>query len=218
MTENIQDLPVQEQKSNDKDYNFAQMRNQLAQERAAKQAAEARVSELERMTQNSRNYQEEDDDSEPYVDHKKLNKKFSSFEKEMEKKIDAMAEQKTRAALSQERQSNWLKQNPDFQEVMGHAEKLANSDPELAETILSMPEGFERQKLVYKSIKAMGFHKPPVVQSSIQDKIDANRRSPFYQPTGSPSGPYDSQGDFSPAGQKSAYLKMKELQSKLRLG
>ncbi len=217
MTENIQDSNVQEQKSNDKDYNFAQVRNQLAQERAARQQAEARMAEMERMQHSNRQSNDEDDESEPYVDHKRLNRKFSNFEKEMEKKIDAMAEQKTRAALTQERQNNWLKQNSDFHEVMGHAEKLANFDPELAETILSMPDGFDRQKLVYKSIKAMGFNKPPVAQSSIQDRIDANRRSPFYQPTGSPSAPYQSSGDFSQTGQKNAYDKMKELQRKLSL-
>jgi hypothetical protein len=99
---------------------------------------------------------------------------------------------------------------------MQHAEKFAQKDPELAETILNMPDSFERQKLVYKSIKALGVHKPEVQAPSIQDKIDANRRSPYYQPSGPGSAPYQSQGDFSPAGQKNAYAKMKELQNRLR--
>ena len=80
-----------------------------------------------------------------------------------------------------------------------------------------MPEGFERQKLVYKNIKALGVHKPEQKQPSIQDKVDANKRSPFYQPNGVGSAPYSSVGDFSAGGQKNAYEKMQQLKSKLRI-
>jgi hypothetical protein len=120
-------------------------------------------------------------------------------------------------ALQNERKTNWLKNNPDFHEVLSHAEKLALKDPELAESLLEMPEGFERQKLVYKTIKSQGLHKPEVKPSSIQDKIDSNRRGAFYQPTGVGSAPYSSQGDFSQGGQKQAYEKMQELKSRLRI-
>ena len=55
-------------------------------------------------------------------------------------------------------------------------------------------------------------------EPSIQDKIDANRRSPFYQPSGIGSAPYAGpDGDFSAAGQKTAYDKMQELKSRLRI-
>ena len=101
---------------------------------------------------------------------------------------------------------------------MNHAEKLAQKDPELAETILSMPESFERQKLVYKNIKALGLHLPEQKAQSIQEKVDANRRNPYYQPSGIANAPYASQGDFSPQGQQQAYNKMRELQKKMRLG
>jgi hypothetical protein len=80
-----------------------------------------------------------------------------------------------------------------------------------------MPEGFERQKLVYKNIKALGLHKPEEKAPSIQDKVDANRRSPYYQPSGVGSAPYAPVGDFSANGQKAAYEKMQELKSKLRI-
>ena len=68
----------------------------------------------------------------------------------------------------------WLKNNPDFYEVMNHAQAFADKDPELAESILEMPEGFERQKLVYKNIKALGIHKPAEQKPNIQDKIDSS--------------------------------------------
>jgi len=96
-------------------------------------------------------------------------------------------------------------------------ERFYQHDKELADTILSMPEGFERQKLVFKSIKALGLHKPEVKQQSIQDKIDANKRSPYYQPSGIGTAPYASQGDFSDGGKKNAYQKMQELKNNLRI-
>jgi hypothetical protein len=71
--------------------------------------------------------------------------------------------------------------------------------------------------LVYKSVKALGLDKPAQKQSTIQEKVDANRKSPYYQPSGVGTAPYNSQSDFSASGQKNAYDKMKELQSRLRI-
>jgi len=207
----------QEPKISDKELNFRQLeakyQKQLEQERQARLEAERRAQEF---SQKQKTIEEEEDD-EPYVDHKRLNKTLSSFEKKMEEKIDRKAEEKARLMLDQNKKDAWLKQNPDFYDVLQHAEKFAQRDPELAETILEMPEGFERQKLVYKSIKSLGLHKPEEKQPSIQEKIDANRRSPYYQPSGVGSAPYASMGDFSTQGQKQAYEKMKELQARLRI-
>ena len=80
-----------------------------------------------------------------------------------------------------------------------------------------MPEGFERQKLVYENIKALGIDQPEQKGPSIQDKVDANRRGPSYQPTGVGSAPFSSQGDFSAAGMKNAYAKMQELKNRLSI-
>lgn len=219
MTENqvVNQAQVQpEIKQNDKELNFraleAKYRRELEQERAARAEAERKAQEL--TTRNT--HTEDDDDSEPYVNDKKLNRKLSDFERKMEERIERKAEEKAFRAIEQERQQSWLKQNSDFYDIMQHAEKFAQHDPELAETILQMPEGFERQKLVYKSIKALGIHKPAAPTLSIQDKIDANRRSPYYQPSGPGTAPYQSQGDFSSAGQKNAYAKMQELKNRLR--
>jgi hypothetical protein len=121
------------------------------------------------------------------------------------------------AAKEELKQEMWLENNPDFYEVLGNAEKFAQRSPKLAETILRMPEGFERQKLVYQNIKELGLHKPETKAPSIQDKIDANKRSPYYQPSGVGTAPYASAGDFSAVGQKNAYDKMQELKSRLRM-
>lgn len=219
MTENAvvnQAQVTTETKPNDKELNFraleSKYRRELEQERNARLEAEKKAQELaSRSSQN-----DDEDDSEPYVNDKKLNRKLSDFERRMEERIEKKAEEKAYNMMIQEKQQSWLKQNSDFYDVMQHAERFAQHDPELAETILNMPEGFERQKLVYKNIKALGLHKPPEQKSSIQDKIDANRRSPYYQPSGPGAAPYSSQGDFSASGQKNAYAKMKELQNRLR--
>lgn len=208
---------TQETKPNDKEYNFRQLeakyQRQLEQERAARLEAERIAQEAQSRKQIS----DDDDDSEPYVDTKRLNRKLSDFEKNIEKKIDQKAEEKARLMLDQSKKDSWLRNNPDFYEVLQHAEKFAQQDPELAEAILEMPDTFERQKLVYKNIKALGVHKPKPVELSIQQKVDANRRSPYYQPSGVGAAPYAGAGDFSPSGQKNAYEQMQKLKAQLRI-
>lgn len=221
----IMTAPVSEnqdavQQPSNKELNFrkqeAMYQRQLEQERLSKEQLQRELDEA-RSVKHRQNQDDDEDDNEPYVDRKKLAKHFSSFEKRMDEKIDKKAEEKAFAMVAKERKDNWLKNNPDFYEVLQHADKFAERDPDLAESILTMPEGFERQKLVYKNIKALGIHKPDVKQPTIQDKVDANRRSPYYQPGGVGAAPYANVGDFSPAGQKAAHAKMLELKSKLRI-
>ena len=208
-----------QEQPNSKELNFrAQeraMREQyervLAQERAERERLQR---ELE---QRQAKHEPEDEDTEPYVDHKKLDKKLAKFGESTMKQTQTEIQKAVQMALHEERKTNWMKQNGDFHDVLQHAEKLYQKDPELAESILDMPEGFERQKLVYKSIKALGLDKPPQTVPSIQEKIDANRRGPYYQPSGSASAPYSSQGDFSAGGQKNAYEKMQQLKKALRI-
>jgi len=205
----------QAETQSNKELNFRALeqkyQKQLEQERAARLEAE-RIAQ-ERQSQAS----DDDDTSEPYVDHKKLNKTLAKFGQQTKQQTQQDINQAVNVALKEERKQNWLKNNADFYEVLQHAEKLPQYDPELAETILEMPEGFERQKLVYKNIKALGLHKPQVKEPSIQEKVDANRRSPYYQPSSVGTAPYSAAGDFSPSGQKNAYQKMQDLKNKLRI-
>lgn len=219
MTVPEQQNAVQEQKPNDKEFNFralqAKYEKQLDQERNARL-------EAERMAQealNRKHYIEEDDDDnkDSYVDDKRLNKKLAKFGQSTQSEIQKAMQQAKVDAKEELRQEVWLENNPDFYDVLKHAEKFAQKSPKLAESILRMPEGFERQKLVYQNIKELGIDKPEVKQTSVQEKIDANRRSPYYQPSGVGTAPYASVGDFSAGGQKQAYDKMKELQKRLRI-
>jgi hypothetical protein len=80
-----------------------------------------------------------------------------------------------------------------------------------------MPDTFERQQLVYHNIKQLGLHKPKVQEPTIQQKIDQNRRSPFYHPSNVSAGGGMPPGDFSEEGMRLAHEKMEKLRKNLRL-
>lgn len=205
----------QAQDNNKVEYNFraleAKFQNKFDQLESEKQHLK---NELEAR---SRQPEVEEDDSEPYVDHKKLNRTLAKQSQNTQSEIAKAMENVKYQAKEELKQEMWLENNPDFLSILKHAELFAARNPKMAETILKMPEGFERQKLVYQSIKALGIDQPEVKPPSIQDKIDANRRVPYYQPTGVGAAPYSTQSDFSGAGQKQAYEKMQELKGRLRL-
>lgn len=214
---NPTDNQVQEntqQKPSDKELNFRALEQKYQKQLEVERAARL---EAERIAQERSRTQDEDHDDEPYVDHRRLEKKLAKFGEKAKQETQSEIKNAVQTALYEERKQNWLKNNNDFYDVMQHAERFAAKDPELAETILEMPDTFERQKLVYKNIKALGLHKPEQKAPSIQEKIDSNRRSPYYQPSGVGTAPYASQGDFSPSGQKQAYDKLQELKKNLRI-
>jgi len=217
MTAPVQETPVaQDARPNDKELNF---RKQEAMYQKMLDERDRRIAELEqKRTAPTDDYDDDDDSSDPYVDRKKLKKELNKYSQKTKQDSESLVRSAVQQAIYEERQRAWLKSNPDFEEVLKHAQTLYNADPELGDTILEMPEGFERQKLVYKNIKALGLHKPAAPKPSVQDKIDANRRSAYYQPSGIGTTPYSSQSDFSQGGQKTAYDKMMELKRNLRLG
>ncbi len=208
---------AQDQKVTDKELNFRRLESkyqqEVAYERAKREETERRMQEL---TQ-SKQQEPEEEDTEPYVDHKRLNKSLNKFGQNTQVEIQKAMQQAKHMAKEELKQEFFLENTPDFYQVLEHAEKFAQKAPKLAENILRMPEGFERQKLVYNTIKELGLDKPEVKQSTIQEKIDSNKRSPYYQPTSVGASPYASASDFSASGQAQAYEKMKELQSRLRL-
>jgi hypothetical protein len=213
-TENV----VQEPQKNDKEYNFRQLEAKLQQERQARIEAEQKAEQLSKQQQKSIENEEEDNDSEPYVDHKKFKKTLNKFDQSTKSEIQKAMEIAKQAAKEELKQEMWIENNPDFYDTLKqNADKFAQKHPELAESVFKIPDQFERQKLVYKNIKALGLDKPEQKQPSIQDKIDANRRSPYYQPTGIANSPYAGVGDFSDQGQKQAYTKMQELKKNLRI-
>lgn len=211
--------PQTENKPTDKELNFRAIEAKLAQERAARMEIEKENERLRQLAQKAAPAQEDDEqDDEPYVDHKKLNKKLNKFGQSTQSEIQKAMEVAKEKAKEELRQELWLEQNPDFYDVLQHADKFAEKAPQLANSILKMPDNFERQKLVYQNIKALEAHKAKPPEPSIQQKIDANRRSPYYQPSGVASAPYSNASDFSEHGQKQAYQKLQELKRNLKLG
>jgi hypothetical protein len=216
-----QEEQLQDQPRNDKEYNFAQLRKQMESERSARLKLEKELEEVRSKSQSRAAVSDEDDNyDEPYIDKRYLKKNLDKTGLQIREEVRRETQAEMQKLFQEEKRNSWLKSNPDFQEVMQHAQKFAETDPELAETILEMPEGFERQKLVYKNIKALGLHKPAVPKESIQDKVDKNRKGPYYQPSQMGTAPYgvvNGGKDYSPAEGKSAYDHMKALQQKLRL-
>lgn len=206
-----------------KELNFDRLRKQLDQEKAEKLQLQQKFAELERATnqakQSPHSNEDEEESNEPYVDHKSLTKKFSKWEQQLEQKFEKRAEEKARSIVEQERQSIYVRANPDFQDVLTqeNIEKFAQKHPSIAERMLKMPDTFDRQALLYEQIKALQVNKKEEAKPTVQQTIDANRRSPYYQPSGIGTSPYAPVGDFSQAGQKAAYDKLKELKSKLRI-
>ena len=217
MTAPVQDTQVApEARPNDKEFNF---RAQEAKYQRMLDERDRRIAELEqKRTATPDDYDDEDDSADPYVDRKKLKKELNKYGQKVKQDADSAVKTAVQQAIYEERQRSWLKANPDFTQVLEHAQKLYDADPELGDTILEMPEGFERQKLVYKNIKALGLHKPAAPKETVQSKIDSNRRGAYYQPSGMGAAPYAAQSDFTPGGQKNAYEKMMELKRNLRLG
>jgi len=215
--DNQQNSMQTEQKPNDKELNFRALEQKYQRELEKERSARLEAEKLAQEASKRQVSHDDDDDSEPYVDRKRLSRTLEKNNQQIKQETQSEIQRAVQTALQEEKKSNWLKRNEDFYDVLQHAEKLAQTDPELAETILEMPEGFERQKLVYKNIKALGLHQPKKTEPSIQERVDANRRSPYYQPSGVGSSPYAQVGDFSQSGQKNAYDKMQELKSRLRI-
>jgi len=205
----------QQQQPTDKELNFRALEAKYQRELDKVNAERERLSrELEARSQPQ---EESENENDPYIDHKKLDKKLSKFGQATQSEIQKAMMMAKEAAKDELKQEMFLDNNPDFYDVLKLADKFAQKAPKLAETILRMPEGFERQKLVYQNIKELGIDKPEAKQSTIQEKVDANKRSPYYQPSGVGASPYAQAGDYSPVGQKSAYAKMQELKNRLRI-
>lgn len=219
MTDNAQENQQQVSAVSDKELNFrkaeAKYQQEIGAERARREELERKLNELTQKQQMPP--EPEEDDSDPYVDHRKLDKKLAKFGQSTQSEIQKAKQQAIFQAKEELKQEMFLENHPDFYQVLEHAEKFAERSPKLAENILKMPAGFERQQLVYQTIKELGLHKDSPKEPSIQEKIDSNRRSPFYQPSGVGTAPYSSQSDYSQSGQEQAYNKMKELQARLRL-
>ena len=207
-------MTEQQNKPSDKELNFRALEaryQQLLEENNRK------IAELETKLKQTPEPEEEDESSDPYVDERKLKKHLQKFGEQTVKQTQSEIQKAVQQAIYEERKQNWMKNNSEFYDVMKQAEKLAIEDPELAETILQMPDTFERQKLVYRNIKAMRLHEEKKPEPTVEELIQRKKQNAFYQPSMMASPGHSAVGDYSPQGQKEAYEKLQQLKSRLRL-
>jgi hypothetical protein len=220
MTEASSVQTSQTSSTSEKELNFRKMeqmyQRKLEEERQARLAAEQRAQEL---SQSRSAASDDEDDNEPYIDKRRLAKTTTKVKEEIKQETQRETQNAIQKALEDYKRQQWLDQNPDYEEVLSHADKLAETDPELARSILAMPDSFERNKLVYRNIKLLGAHKPKQPSESIQQTIDKNLKNPL-QPFGVGSPGYSiANGGFKPSAEqgKDLYRKMVELRSNLRI-
>lgn len=214
----VTETPVVEAaKDTSAEKNFAQIRKALEKERSEKEALAKEKEDLQRLLQKASAKEEDDDDDEPYVDRRRLRKESERLKSELKTDARSEIQRAIGDALAEERKQAWIKNNPDYQEVLKHAQKVVEKYPDLAEDFLELPDGFERQKVVYRTIKALKLHEKDPEKPSVQETIDKNRRSPYYQPSGVANAPYAAAADYSEVGMKGAYAKMQELKKRMRI-
>ena len=214
MNEQVQPQTI-DQKQSDKELNFRQLeakyQRQLDQERSARIEAERIAQEA---TQKKQIVQDDDDnDDEPYVDKKKLEKKLARFGEQTKQQTKSEIQVAVQQAIQEERKQNWMNQILIFTMFFNMQRNLLKEIPILQNLFLICQIHLKGKSLFIKTLRLLVYINQKQ-NNHLFRKIDANKRSPYYQPTGTGTAPYASQGDFSPQGQKQAYEKMKELKSK----
>ena len=211
MATSIENTQAQDsKKASDSEYNFNMIRKQAEAERAGRLEAERQLEEL-------RSASKSDDYDEPYVDEKRLNNRLDKFGSNLKQQVEQDADRRIREAIQADRTQQYLSRTPDFYQTISeeNIKKLDASDPEFTATLAAMPDNFERQKLVYYTIKKLGLDQPAKKEPSIQETIDAKRRGAFYQPSNIGSAPYSQVADFSEAGRKASYERAQEYKKRL---
>lgn len=218
-----------EVKQNDKEFNFARLRQEKERAIAAAEEAISQKQRLEQEIEKIRGQQqkmrapefedEDEADDEPYVNKKGLKRVLSKLDQNIESKIDERAQAIARKILDEERQKNFVFQLKseyrDFSDVVtaDSLEKLDKANPRMAGIIDRMPDGYEKGQMIYETIKTMGLHKKP--EASVKEKVEQNMRNPYYHPSTAGQGSV-TMGDFTQAGQKAAYDKVSALKNARR--
>ncbi len=210
--------PVQDAVEQEKQKNFAELRRIAENERSERIRLQE---ELDQLRRSAKPLDDDEDDSEPYVDNKKFKKKLNQFGQELGQKTSEIVRAEVEKALQEERKSSWLRQNVDYNSVMSDANvaKFKEKYEDECRSILSHPDQFEQNRLAYYAIKAKGLDRPEIKQPSAQELADKNRRTPYYQPSGIPNAPYGGSlgRNVSEEEGKAALANMRSLQKNLRI-
>lgn len=209
--------PSEKQGVSNRDINFERLRQErerLAYELEKANIEKQRLQEAINAKQSS--HQDDEEDS-GYIDPEKEIKRLKKELKNSKFESQKQAEQIARRVVEDENKKNFLfrlkAEHPDYDAVVSDetALKLEQQFPGMARSIMNVPDEYERRKIAYESIKSLGLHKSKKEEPAMQQKVDSNnKRSLYYTPSSAGSGPAQ-MGDFSPAGRKAAYEKMRDM-------
>lgn len=206
-------------KNNDKEFNFSELRKKVELKERIIENQGNEIQNLKSQLQEFISSQQQNQKDSRDEDIPTLGEVKSTFRKEIER-IREETKKETLALLEEQKKAAFLKSNADFSQVLTAEviQKFAENHPEIAEQMAEMPDGFARQKLLYQTIKFLDLQKKKEesAKPSIQETVNKNMRSPMYRPTEMSNAPYSPAADFSPAGMKAAYEKMKQNQQRAR--
>lgn len=217
--QNIVDSETRSQQS-DKELNFRKLEAAREAEKEARIRAEMEAQYLKREMDAIRASMQpkevdplddlsEDDYQEPAKlsskIKEKLNKERQHFRREAEEIANKVIEERDKKDYFRR-----LKQDyHDFDQVVNETNlaQLAESSPELTESLMKIPDEYEKRRLAYSAIKRMGKKEEP--KASIKEKVQENSHNTYYTPqsAGVPTAAdYDLK---SPQARQAAYEKLK---------
>lgn len=224
-----QNVQAEVARQNDKELNFARLRQEKERALAAaehamaeKERLQAEIDRIKAQSSKMRapEFEEEDEvDDEPYINRKGLKRVLSKLDQSIESRIDERIAAATKKALEEERQRNFVFQLKseyrDFNDVVTAEtlEKLQATNPRMAAIIERMPDGYEKGQMVYETIKTMKLHQKP--ETNVKERVEKNQQNPYYIPS-TAAGVVSSTGDFSEAGRKASYEKIQQLSKQRR--
>ncbi|MDE1970969.1 MAG: hypothetical protein KGI50_05335 [Patescibacteria group bacterium] len=199
--------------------NFAAIRRKMEETDRRYSEEKQKRMELEKQMEDIRKrfYGNDDDDSDEFVEKKYIRNEFSRVEKDINN-----IKQETKR-LEEERmkreQDLWMHSHPDFEEVLKSANDFEKDNQEVANSLLNIPEGFERYKSAYNMIKLYKEAKNKPAAPTMQDHINNNRRPMYYAPSGMATPPSQQfKGSYTKEEMKSAHEAMLALKNEMRLG
>lgn len=217
---------AQQPPASDKDVNFANLRKQAEEARYVASQAQLENQRLQQELESlkrqvSRPVEEEDDEtSEPYIDKKALKRELNRFKANLDQEVESRVARRLEEAQSRDFVYRLKAEYKDFDDILTpeNASKLEQVDPDFAKEILAERDEYRKRKLAYHAIKAAGIHRKvePPREMTAEEKIEANKRNPYYRPSasgqGTPSAPaVHSLGGqrYSEADRKAAWERLK---------
>lgn len=229
MTEgvNSQEVAQPEKKASDKEFNFRRLEAEREKEREARIKAELEAQMRQKELEEIKEYlkpKEKDpfDDSDDVIDPElrsrieaKLAKERSTFERKAEEIAKSTYERIQREKEEAEKKNYLQKLRGEFKDYddVVSEQNLAvmfEKDPVFAEAALKIPDDYDRRKLVYARIKALG---PQEEAPSVKDKVLENQKNPYHVPSG--SAPTSNAVDYdlnTRESREAAYKRLKQAQ------